>query len=95
VTDKDLEKLRSLSDFCIGQITGNVTDLETTVKGSQYFIEDLTPDKRVRTIFENIDKTPYEQCSTIDGMVSFSRQDLVESYLINNDTTSQLEKFLC
>ena len=80
VEDRDLEKLRSISDFCIGQITGNVTDLETTVRGSQYFIEDRTPDKRVREIFETIDKTPYEECATIGGIVSFSRQDLVESY---------------
>lgn len=78
VSSQDLKHLISVSDFCINQINGGVGDTDVR-KGSQYFIEDHTEDKRVRSIFENYD---YSQNSIgcINGLVSFSREDIVGIY---------------
>jgi len=78
VSTRDLESLRTISDFCIGQVNGRVTDTNIE-SGSQYFIEDHTDDKRVREIFESYDTT-LNDASVIKGVVSFSREDLVEAY---------------
>jgi len=75
---EQLRKLRENSDFCIGQVTGKITDLETTDKGSQYFVKDNTEDKRVRKVFEQEKLTQPKVYNM--GAVSFSRADIVSIY---------------
>ena len=78
VSEKELNYLRSVSDFCINQINGGVKDTEVD-KGSMYFIEDHTDDKAVREVFEAYD---YNQntVGAVRGMTSFSRKDIVDIY---------------
>jgi hypothetical protein len=78
VSESELEYLRSVSDFCINQINGGVGEVDVD-KGSQYFVEDHTEDKKVRTVFESYDFT-LNTTSAIRGMVSFSREDIVDIY---------------
>ena len=75
---EQLASLRENSDFCIGQVTGKITDLETTDKGSQYFVKDNTVDKKVRGIFEQ-EKLKQPKVYNM-GAVSFSRADIVSIY---------------
>ena len=75
---EQLEVLRTSSDFCIGQVTGKVTNLETTERGSQYFVKDNTETKVVRQIFEKEKLTQPKVYNM--GAVSFSRADLVSIY---------------
>ena len=78
VSPEDLKRLVSVSDFCINQVNGGVRDTDVD-KGSQYFIEDHTENKRVRAVFEKYD---YKQntIGCINGLVSFSREDIVSIY---------------
>ena len=80
VPEREILNLKSKSDFCINQIIGKITSLEEVESGSQYFIQDNTEDKRVEQVFRNADLTEYQNNATIKGMVSFSREDLVEIY---------------
>lgn len=75
---EQLQVLRNSSDFCIGQVTGKVTDLQTTERGSQYFVKDNTETKVVRQIFEKEKLTQPKVYNM--GAVSFSRADLVSIY---------------
>ena len=83
VTDSEIHYLRSISDFCINQINGGVQDV-TVDKGSQYFVEDHTRGE-VRKVFESCDFKE-NTASTINGIVSFSREDIVRIYITNKYT---------
>ena len=78
VPESELEYLRSVSDFCINQINGGVREVDVE-KGSQYFVEDHTEGKTVRSVFESHDFTQ-NTTGAIRGMVSFSREDIVSIY---------------
>lgn len=80
VSDKLRKQLTSISDFCISQIGGMVREVDID-KGSQYFIEDHTEDKRVRSVFENADLTDFQK-GIGEGFTSFSRSDLIKLYNI-------------
>lgn len=83
ISEQELQSLRTVSDFCIGQINGKVAGVDV-VSGSQYFIEDHTEEKKVRSIFEASDRTGYDR-SVINGVVSYSREDIVNLYKQNED----------
>lgn len=78
VSEKELRYLRSVSDFCINQINGGVKEVDVD-KGSQYFLEDHTEGKTVQPVFESHDFSQ-NTTGTIRGMVSFSREDIVDIY---------------
>jgi len=80
VNDKLRNQLITISDFCISQIGGLVREVNVD-KGSQYFIEDHTDDKRVRSVFENADLTEFQK-GIGEGFTSFSRSDLIKLYTI-------------
>ena len=80
VSDKLRNYLVTTSDFCISQIGGIVREVDID-KGSQYFIEDHTEDKRVRSVFENADLTNFQK-GIGEGFTSFSRSDIIELYTI-------------
>lgn len=74
---EQLEKLRE-SDFCIGQVSGRIQNVEDVSTGSQYFVTDNTPDKTVREVFERSKLTQPEVYNM--GAVSFARADVVRIY---------------
>ena len=78
VSEGDLKYLRSVSDFCISQVNGGVREVGID-KGSQYFIEDHTKEKSVRSVFESHDFEEND-IGAIRGLVSFSREDIVTIY---------------
>jgi hypothetical protein len=80
VSEKLRNQLITISDFCISQIGGLVREVNVD-KGSQYFIEDHTDDKRVRSVFENADLTEFQK-GIGEGFTSFSRSDLIKLYTI-------------
>ena len=80
VPESELVYLQSVSDFCINQVNGGVREIDVE-KGSQYFIEDHTEGKTVRSVFESYDFNQ-NTSGAIRGMVSFSREDIVNIYNI-------------
>lgn len=78
IAHEEIDYLRATCDFVIGQVSNRVSDVDVPTKGSQYFIKDLTEDKRVRKVFEQCDLTKYEQLAL--GGCSLSQSDLVEIY---------------
>ena len=78
VEENELRRLIDTSDFCIGQVSGRINSCSEVKKGSQYFIEDLTKDKKVRKLFEREILSRGDSYYTT--MESFSRSDLVKIY---------------
>ena len=80
VSPSRLLRLREISDFTVSQIGGRVSDLGVE-SGSMYFIEDHTDEKSVESVLRRADVADHLECSTINGIVSFSQADLVHIYL--------------
>jgi len=78
VEEKELKRLIDVSDFCIGQVSGRINNCSEVKRGSQYFIEDLTKDKKVRRLFEM--KILNRGDSYYLTIESFSRSDIVKIY---------------
>ena len=74
----ELNYLRNSSDFCLSQIGCRVQDV-TIKKGSQYFIEDQTPDRVVKSVFEHANLSEFD-VGVHNGLTSFSRADIVKVY---------------
>lgn len=79
-SEDQLSKLKNDNDFCIGQVTGKLADIENISKGSQYFIKDNTSAKTVRKVFEEEKLTQPHAYNM--GAVSFSRADIVAIYTL-------------
>jgi hypothetical protein len=78
ISDTERRRLNDQSDFCIGQVSGRIQDCEDVKSGSQYFIEDNTPDKQVRTVFESAPLDRGDDHYTTQ--TSYSRSDIVFIY---------------
>ena len=79
ISDSERKELMEISDFCLSQIGCRVLGLDA-VKGSQYFIEDHTQSKSVKSVFENADLSEFD-IGVHKGLNSFSRSDIVTVYL--------------
>jgi len=94
VPESAIAKLKSISNFCVNQIIGKITTLEEVGSGSQYYIQDHTKDKTVEKVFRKADLSEYAKNATIKGMVSYSREDLVEIYQNNSEAHKPLDNSL-
>lgn len=79
-SEEILVELKTNNDFCIGQVTGKLANIEDISRGSQYFIKDNTEDNSVRSVFE-MEKLTQPHAYNM-GAVSFSRADIVAIYTI-------------